>query len=71
MNQKRELELFLYEVLPYVSNIEYIKELILSANDFDDLEKKIRELLEKENDITKKTDLKIVLDKLLSIKSNQ
>ncbi len=68
MNQKREIELFLYEVLPYVSNVEFIKELILSCKNLDELKKKVEELLKKETDITKKTDLKIVLDKLMVYK---
>ncbi len=64
MNQKREIELFMYDVLPYMANIEFIKELLESVNSLEELEQKVKELLEKETDITKKTDLKILLEKI-------
>lgn len=64
MNQKREIELFMYDVLPYMANIEFIKELLESVNSLEELEQKVKELLEKEIDITKKTDLKILLEKI-------
>ena len=64
MNQKREIELFMYDVLPYMANIEFIKELLESVNSLEELEQKVKELLEKEINITKKTDLKILLEKI-------
>ncbi|MEO2117804.1 MAG: hypothetical protein ABGW92_05310 [Methanocaldococcus sp.] len=64
MNQKREIELFMYDVLPYMANMEFIKELLESVGSLEELEQKVKELLEKETDITKKTDLKILLEKI-------
>ncbi|WP_026152852.1 hypothetical protein [Methanocaldococcus villosus] len=58
------LEELLYDVLPYISNMEFIKNLIKEAKDINELEKKVKEMLEKEDNITKKTDLKILLEKI-------
>lgn len=54
----------MFDVLPYMANMEFIKELLESVNSLEELEQKVRELLEKETDITKKTDLKILLEKI-------
>jgi len=54
----------MYDVLPYMANIEFIKELLESVNSLEELEQKVKELLEKEINITKKTDLKILLEKI-------
>ncbi|AIJ05147.1 hypothetical protein JH146_0296 [Methanocaldococcus bathoardescens] len=64
MNQRKEIELLMYDVLPYMANMESIKELLESANSLEDIEQKVKELLEKETNITKKTDLKILLEKI-------
>ncbi|AAB99607.1 hypothetical protein MJ_1579 [Methanocaldococcus jannaschii DSM 2661] len=64
MNQRKEIELLMFDVLPYMANMEFIKELLESVNSLEELEQKVRELLEKETDITKKTDLKILLEKI-------
>ncbi|HII59214.1 TPA: hypothetical protein HA335_01320 [Methanocaldococcus jannaschii] len=58
------MELLMFDVLPYMANMEFIKELLESVNSLEELEQKVRELLEKETDITKKTDLKILLEKI-------
>ncbi|NPA63145.1 MAG: hypothetical protein GXN95_06310 [Methanococci archaeon] len=68
MNQKREIELLMFEVLPYISNISYIKEIFEEAESLEDLERKVEELLKVEKDITKKTDLKILLEKIKEAK---
>ena len=54
----------MYDVLPYMANIEFIKELLESVESLEEIEQKVKELLEKETDITKKTDLKILLEKI-------
>ena len=64
MNQRKEIELLMYDVLPYMANIEFIKELLESVESLEEIEQKVKELLEKETDITKKTDLKILLEKI-------
>ena len=69
MNQRKEIELLMYDVLPYMANIEFIRELLESANSLEEIEQKAKELLEKEEDITKKTDLKILLEKIEERKS--
>ena len=64
MNQRKEIELLMYDVLPYMANIEFIKELLESVENLEEIEQKVKELLEKETDMTKKTDLKILLEKI-------
>ena len=54
----------LMEVAPYVSDIEFLKKIINESNDIEDLKDKLQNMLEKEDDIIRKTDIKIVLDKL-------
>ncbi len=54
----------LMEVGPYVSDIEFLKEIINKSKDIEDLKNKLNKLLETEEDITRKTDIKIILDKL-------
>jgi len=62
-----KLELVLSEALPYVSDIEYAKELILNSKDLEELKEKINKLIKEEKDITKKTDLRIILEKIEEI----
>ncbi|ADC68884.1 conserved hypothetical protein [Methanocaldococcus sp. FS406-22] len=69
MNQRKEIELLMYDVLPYMANIEFIRELFENVESLEELEQKAKELLEKETDITKKTDLKILLEKIEERKS--
>jgi len=64
MSQRKEIEMLMFDVLPYMANIEFIRELLESANSLEEIEQKAKELLEKETDITKKTDLKILLEKI-------
>ena len=64
MSQRKEIEMLMFDVLPYMANIEFIRELLESANSLEEIEQKAKELLEKEEDITKKTDLKILLEKI-------
>ena len=64
MSQREEIELLMYDVLPYMANIEFIRELFENVESLEELEQKAKELLEKETDITKKTDLKILLEKI-------
>jgi selenocysteine-specific translation elongation factor len=54
----------LMEVAPYVSDIEFLRELIDKSRDIEDLKNRLNKLLETEENITKKTDIKIILDKL-------
>ena len=69
MNQRKEIKLLMYDVLPYMANIEFIRELFENVESLEELEQKAKELLEKETDITKKTDLKILLEKIEERKS--
>jgi hypothetical protein len=69
MSQRKEIEMLMFDVLPYMANIEFIRELLESANSLEEIEQKAKELLEKEDDITKKTDLKILLEKIEERKS--
>ncbi|XRO74736.1 hypothetical protein ACO3TA_04920 [Methanocaldococcus sp. 28A] len=64
MSQREEIKLLMLEALPYMANMEFIKELLESAESLEELEQKVKELLETETDITKKTDLKILLEKI-------
>ncbi|AEH06652.1 hypothetical protein [Methanothermococcus okinawensis] len=61
MDEKNNI---LMEIGPYVSDIEFLKELLNNSNDIEDLKNKLKELLEIEKDIIKRTDIKIILDKL-------
>ena len=63
MNEYDKNEI-LMEVAPYVSDIEFLKKIINESNDIEDLKDKLQNMLEKEDDIIRKTDIKIVLDKL-------
>ena len=63
MNEYDKNEI-LMEVAPYVSDIEFLKKIIDESNDIEDLKDKLQNMLEKEDDIIRKTDIKIVLDKL-------
>lgn len=54
----------LMEVGPYVSDIEFLKEIIKKSKDIEDLKDKLNKLLETEEDITRKTDIKIILSKI-------
>jgi len=64
MSQREEIELLMYDVLPYMANMEFIRELFENVESLEEIEQKAKELLEKETDITKKTDLKILLEKI-------
>ena len=63
MNENDRNEL-LMEVAPYVSDIKFLKEIIDESNDIEDLKNKLKNMFEKEDDVIRKTDIKIVLDKL-------
>ena len=63
MNEYDKNEI-LMEVAPYVSDIEFLKRIIDESRDIEDLKDKLKKMLEKEEDIIRKTDIKIVLDKL-------
>ena len=69
MSQREEIELLMYDVLPYMANMEFIRELFENVESLEEIEQKAKELLEKETDITKKTDLKILLEKIEERKS--
>ena len=64
MSQREEIELLMYDVLPYMANMEFIRELFENVGSLEEIEQKAKELLEKETDITKKTDIKILLEKI-------
>ena len=54
----------LMEVAPYVSDIEFLREIIDESRDIEDLKNRLNKLLETEEDITRKTDIKIILSKI-------
>jgi selenocysteine-specific translation elongation factor len=54
----------LMEVAPYVSDIEFLKRIMDESKDIEDLKNKLNKLLEKEEDITRKTDIRIVLNEI-------
>ena len=54
----------LMEVGPYISDIEFLRNIIAESKDMDDLKHKLEELLKKETDITRKTDIRITLEKI-------
>jgi hypothetical protein len=64
MSQREEIEMLMLDVLPYMANMEFIRELFENVKSLEEIEQKAKELLEKETDITKKTDLKILLEKI-------
>ena len=64
MSQRKEIEMLMLDVLPYMANMEFIRELFENVESLEEIEQKAKELLEKETDITKKTDLKILLEKI-------
>ncbi|WP_292459382.1 hypothetical protein [Methanothermococcus sp.] len=59
-----EKNAILMEVGAYVSDIEFLKELIDKSNNIEDLKNRLNKLLETEKNITRKTDIKIILDKI-------
>ncbi len=54
----------LWEIAPYISDVEFLKKLIEESKNKDDLKNKLKNIIKEENDIIKKTDIKIILDKL-------
>ncbi|WP_456472830.1 hypothetical protein [Methanocaldococcus sp.] len=60
----KELESLLIEVLPYITHVEEVKELFNRVNNLKELKEVLTKKLEEENDITKKTDYKIILQKI-------
>ena len=63
MNPKEKEDL-LTNIAPYIENMEFFKELLENSKDIEDLRNKLNELIEKEVEITKRTDIKIILDKI-------
>ena len=59
----KEKEDLLTNIAPYIENMEFFKELLENSKDIEDLRNKLNELIEKEVEITKRTDIKIILDK--------
>jgi hypothetical protein len=59
-----EKNAILMEVGPYVSDIEFLREIIDESRDIEDLKNRLNKLLETEEDITRKTDIKIILSKI-------
>ena len=66
MDEKTK-ETLLIDIAPYIENIEFFKELLESSKDIEDLKRKLNELLKEEKDITRKTDIRIILNKIDSI----
>ncbi|MBW9220867.1 hypothetical protein KKP91_01460 [Methanothermococcus sp. SCGC AD-155-M21] len=60
----KEKEDLLTNIAPYIENMEFFKELLENSKDIEDLRNKLNELIEKEVEITKRTDIKIILDKI-------
>uniref|UniRef100_A9A904 Uncharacterized protein n=1 Tax=Methanococcus maripaludis (strain C6 / ATCC BAA-1332) TaxID=444158 RepID=A9A904_METM6 len=52
------------ETAPYVQNMEYIRELIEESENIDELKIKLIELINNEQNVAKKTDLKILMEKI-------
>ena len=65
MDEKTK-ETLLVDIAPYIEDIEFFKELLEKSKDIEDLKRRLKELLEKEEDITRKTDIKIILSKIES-----
>ena len=65
MNEKTKEDL-LINIAPYIEDIEFFKELLEKSKDIEDLKRRLNELLKKEEDITRKTDIKIILNKIES-----
>ena len=65
MNEKTK-EALLIDIAPYIEDIEFFKELLEKSKDIEDLKRRLKELLEREEDITRKTDIKIILSKIES-----
>ncbi|MBP2143266.1 hypothetical protein J2127_000407 [Methanococcus voltae] len=59
--QKEDIKLY---VMPYIQNMGYISELINNSNDLDDLINKVSKLMNEDTDLSTKTDLKILYEKL-------
>ncbi|ABR54864.1 conserved hypothetical protein [Methanococcus vannielii SB] len=56
------------ETAPYVQDLEYIKELIENSKDITDLVILLNKLIADEKEISKKTDLKILMEKIEELK---
>jgi len=52
------------ETAPYVQDLEYIRELIENSEDIMDLKENLKNLIISEKEISKKTDLKILMEKI-------
>jgi len=63
---KKIKETLLVDIAPYIEDIEFFKELLEKSRDIEDLKRRLNELLKKEGDITRKTDIKIILNKIES-----
>lgn len=61
MMENRELVM---ETAPYVQNMEYIRELIEESENIEELKIKLTELIGNEQNVAKKTDLKILMEKI-------
>jgi len=61
MMENRELVM---ETAPYVQNMEYVRELIEESENIDELKIKLTELINNEQNVAKKTDLKILMEKI-------
>ncbi|ABO36045.1 conserved hypothetical protein [Methanococcus maripaludis C5] len=59
--ENRELVM---ETAPYVQNMEYVRELIEESENIDELKIKLTELINNEQNVAKKTDLKILMEKI-------
>ncbi|MBA2863067.1 hypothetical protein [Methanococcus maripaludis] len=59
--ENRELVM---ETAPYVQNMEYIRELIEESENIEELKIKLTELIGNEQNVAKKTDLKILMEKI-------
>ncbi|MBA2847561.1 hypothetical protein HNP88_001745 [Methanococcus maripaludis] len=59
--ENRELVM---ETAPYVQNMEYIRELIEESENIEELKIKLTDLIDNEQNVAKKTDLKILMEKI-------
>lgn len=52
------------ETAPYVQDLEYIRELIENSENIVELKENLKNLIISEKEISKKTDLKILMEKI-------
>ena len=62
--ESKKKEDILINIAPYIEDVEFFKELLEDSKDIEDLRNKLNEIIKKEIEITKRTDIKIILEKI-------